>query len=146
MFLDMDSSESPTHGDQEGSTYNGHFGCTCYHPLFCFNQFGELERSLLRPGNVHSAEDWRLVLEPVVERYRNRDLRRYRYDDWKMTFMEQWATGTFLVWANPFTPLRVPLLFHLQRDPYSTSNRSHHRLASRWIATNMARATYFEGD
>jgi hypothetical protein len=77
IVLDMDSSESPTHGDQEGSAYNGHFGCTCYHPLFCFNQFGDLERSLLRPGNVHSAEDWRLVLEPVVERYRNRDLRRY---------------------------------------------------------------------
>ncbi len=77
IILDMDSSESPTHGDQEGSAYNGHFGCTCYHPLFCFNQFGDLERSLLRPGNVHSADDWRLVLEPVVERYRNRDLRRY---------------------------------------------------------------------
>ncbi len=77
IILDMDSSESPTHGDQEGSAYNGHFCCTCYHPLFCFNQFGDLERSLLRAGNVHSAEDWRLVLEPVVERYRIRDLRRY---------------------------------------------------------------------
>ncbi len=77
ITLDMDSSESPTHGDQEGSAYNGHFGCTCYHPLFCFNQFGDLERSLLRPGNVHSAEDWRIVLEPVVARYRDRSLRRY---------------------------------------------------------------------
>ena len=73
----MDSSESPTHGDQEGSAYNGHFGCTCYHPLFCFNQFGDPERCLLRPGNVHSAEDWRIVLEPVVERYRKRKLRCY---------------------------------------------------------------------
>jgi hypothetical protein len=36
--LDMDSSESPTYGEQEGSAYNGHFGCTCYHPLFVFNQ------------------------------------------------------------------------------------------------------------
>jgi hypothetical protein len=77
ILLDMDSSESPTHGDQEGSAYNGHFGGTCYHPLFCFNQFGDLERCLLRPGNVHSAEDWRIVLEPVVERYRPRKLRRY---------------------------------------------------------------------
>ena len=32
IILDMDSSVSPTHGAQEGSTYNGHFGCTCYHP------------------------------------------------------------------------------------------------------------------
>ena len=40
----MDSSVSETHGTQEGSAYNGHFGCTCYHPLFLFNQFGDLER------------------------------------------------------------------------------------------------------
>jgi hypothetical protein len=32
----MDSSESPTRGEQEGSACNGHFGCTCYHPLFLF--------------------------------------------------------------------------------------------------------------
>jgi hypothetical protein len=36
IILDMDSSESPTHGEQEGSVWNGHFGCTCYHPLFLF--------------------------------------------------------------------------------------------------------------
>ena len=77
IILDMDSSVSPTHGEQEGTAYNGHFGCTCYHPLFLFNQFGDLERCCLRPGNVHSANGWRDVLEPVVERYRERNLRRY---------------------------------------------------------------------
>ena len=46
-------------------------------PLFLFNQFGDLERCSLRPGNVHSADGWREVLEPVVERYRERNLRRY---------------------------------------------------------------------
>src|ERR671920_340162 len=70
IVLDMDSSESPTHGEQEGSAYNGHFACTCYHPLFVFNQFGDLERCTLRPGNVHSADSWRAVLEPVIARYR----------------------------------------------------------------------------
>jgi len=30
---------------QEKSVWNGHYGCTCYHPLFVFNQFGDLERS-----------------------------------------------------------------------------------------------------
>ena len=54
IVLDMDSSESPTYGEQEGSAYNGHFGRTCYHPLFVFNQFGDVERCALRPGNVHS--------------------------------------------------------------------------------------------
>ena len=74
IILDMDSSESPTHGQQEGSAWNGHFGCTCYHPLFVFNQFGDLERCVLRPGNAHSAEGWRSVLEPVIARYRERGL------------------------------------------------------------------------
>src|SRR5713101_4673337 len=77
IVLDMDSSVSPTHGDQEGTAYNGHFACTCYHPLCVFNQFGYLERCALRPGNVHSADGWKDVLEPVVARYRERDLRRY---------------------------------------------------------------------
>jgi hypothetical protein len=77
LILDMDSSVSETYGEQEGTAYNGHFGCTCYHPLFCFNQFGDVEQSLLRDGNVHSAKDWRAVLAPVVARYRNRPFRRY---------------------------------------------------------------------
>jgi hypothetical protein len=77
IVLDMDSSESPVYGQQEGSAYNGYFGCDCYHPLFCFNQFGDLERALLRNGNVHSAEDWRSVLEPVVARYRGRSLEMF---------------------------------------------------------------------
>jgi hypothetical protein len=77
IVLDMDSSVSETHGAQEGSAYNGHFGCTCYHPLFVFNQFGDLERCSLRSGNVHSAADWRDVLRPVVGRYRNGMKRRY---------------------------------------------------------------------
>jgi len=39
-------------------------GCTCYHPLFVFNQLGDVERCALRSGNVHSADGWRAVLEP----------------------------------------------------------------------------------
>jgi hypothetical protein len=52
-------------------------GCICYHPLFVFNQFGDLERCALRSGNVHSADAWHDVLEPVVARYRNRKMRRF---------------------------------------------------------------------
>ena len=77
IVLDMDSSESPTYGEQEGSAYNGHFACTCYHPLFVFNQFGDVERCVLRPGNVHSADGWRAVLEPVIARYRGSVKRLY---------------------------------------------------------------------
>ena len=77
IVLDMDSSVSPTHGDQEMSVWNGHYACTCYHPLFVFNQFGDLERSQLRPGNVHSADGWDAVLKPIVVRYQGKVSRIY---------------------------------------------------------------------
>ena len=77
LILDMDSSVSETYGQQEGTAYNGHFGCECYHPLFLFNQDGDVELALLRNGNVASADDWRTVLEQVIARYRNPDLPRF---------------------------------------------------------------------
>ena len=77
ILLDMDSSVSPTHGEQENSVWNGHYACTCYHPLFVFNQFGDLERCALRPGNVHSADGWDSVLKPVVARYQGKVSRIY---------------------------------------------------------------------
>ena len=46
------------------------------------------------------------------------DLTALRYEDWKLIFMEQKATGTFRVWMEPFVPLRVPLIENLRRDPY----------------------------
>jgi arylsulfatase len=46
------------------------------------------------------------------------DLTALRYKDWKFVFMEQRAPGTLLVWANPYTPLRLPMIFNLRRDPY----------------------------
>ena len=73
----MDPSVSPTHGHQEGTAYNGHFGCTCYHPFFCFNQHGDLERALLRKGNVHTADDWRSVWEPIIARYRSQTIPKF---------------------------------------------------------------------
>src|SRR5437588_421071 len=70
LILDMDSSVSETYGHQQGSAYNGHFGCTFNHPLFLFNQCGDLERVLLRRGNPASPKYWRRVLLPVIGRYR----------------------------------------------------------------------------
>ena len=48
LILDLDSSESPVHGAQEGAKYNGRYGSVCYHPLFCFNQYGDCEGAVLR--------------------------------------------------------------------------------------------------
>jgi Transposase DDE domain group 1 len=50
IVLDMDSSETPVHGEQEGSAYNGHFESVCYHPLFLFNSHGDCLAAKLRPG------------------------------------------------------------------------------------------------
>ena len=77
LILDMDSSVSETYGKQEGTAYNGHFECTCYHPLFLFNQFGDLERAMLRRGNHASAKFWRRVLLPVIERYRHLSIPKF---------------------------------------------------------------------
>jgi arylsulfatase len=63
------------------------------------------------------------------------DLTALRYDDWKLIFMEQRATGTLLVWQEPFVPLRLPLIENLRRDPYEratiTSNTYYDWLLDR---------------
>ncbi len=49
------------------------------------------------------------------------DLTALRYNDWKLIFMEQRVEGTLQAWAEPFVPLRLPLIFNLRRDPYERS-------------------------
>jgi len=64
VVLDMDSSESPIHGEQEGRANNAHFELVCYHP----HHYGDCLAAKLRPGNVRSAEDWDELLLPEIER------------------------------------------------------------------------------
>ncbi len=45
-----------------------------------------------------------------------------RYDNWKIAFMEQRATGTLRVWSEPFTTLRIPKIFNLRLDPYERAD------------------------
>jgi len=66
----MDSTEIPVYGQQENSAYYGHFESTCYHPLLLFNRQGDCLAAKLRPGNVHSADDWEELLLPEIERQR----------------------------------------------------------------------------
>jgi Transposase DDE domain group 1 len=58
----------PVYGQQEQSAYNGHFESTCYHALLLFNREGDCLAAKLRPGNVHSADDWEELLLPEIER------------------------------------------------------------------------------
>jgi hypothetical protein len=71
VVLDTDSTEIPVYGQQEQSSHNRHFESTCYHPLLLFNGEGDCLAAKLRPGNVHSAEDWEELLLPKVNRQRS---------------------------------------------------------------------------
>jgi arylsulfatase len=46
-----------------------------------------------------------------------------RYGDWKAVFLENRGQA-FGVWREPFTELRVPLLFHLRRDPFEKAQHN----------------------
>jgi hypothetical protein len=72
LIIDVDSTEDPVHGSQEGAAFNGYFDQVCYHPLFCFTSKGDLLSARLRPGNAHSAEGVIDLISPLVEGYRSR--------------------------------------------------------------------------
>jgi arylsulfatase A-like enzyme len=46
-----------------------------------------------------------------------------RYDAWKVVFLENRGQA-FEVWREPFTELRVPLLFNLRRDPFERAQHN----------------------
>jgi DDE family transposase len=71
-----------------------------------------LERCALRPGNVHSAEGWREVLEPVVARYRTTLKRRYFRADAGFASPEVYA---FLEAEDYGYVIRLPANAVLQR-------------------------------
>ena len=50
------------------------------------------------------------------------DLTAFRYDNWKVVFMEQRVAGTMQIWAEPFVVLRIPKLFNLKTDPYERAD------------------------
>jgi arylsulfatase A-like enzyme len=52
----------------------------------------------------------------------DQQLTALRYDNWKILFLEQRAPGTLLIWANPFTNLRVPKIFNLRTDPFERAD------------------------
>ncbi|MCC3318019.1 arylsulfatase [Nocardia africana] len=50
------------------------------------------------------------------------DVLGIRFENWKIVFMEQRKQGTLGIWAEPFTPLRVPKLFNLRTDPFERAD------------------------
>lgn len=73
LILDIDSSEDPTHGEQQLTFFNGLFDKTCYHPLFIFEANSQaLLSARLRPGNQYPSRNGHRILAPVIKRLRNK--------------------------------------------------------------------------
>ena len=70
LTIDLDSTEDPAYGKQEGVAYNGHVAKNSFHPLFAFPSEGDCLAAKLRPGNVPSADGALEFIKPLVERYR----------------------------------------------------------------------------
>jgi hypothetical protein len=73
VWLDVDSIAQEVHGHQSGAEYNGHYHCTCYHPLVAvLGEEGDLVGACLRPGKAHTAEGAADVIVDLVRRLRSR--------------------------------------------------------------------------
>jgi len=73
IVLDIDSTDDPTHGQQEGAAYHGYYGQHMYHPLLVFDgETGQLITALLRPGTVHASRGVVGVLRTIVREMRER--------------------------------------------------------------------------
>jgi hypothetical protein len=70
IILDVDATDDPLHGNQEGRFFHGYYMNYCYLPLYIF--CGEfLLCARLRPSNIDAAEGTLQELERIVEQIRN---------------------------------------------------------------------------
>lgn len=73
IVLDLDSTDDPTHGEQEGSAYHGYFRQRMYHPLLVFDgETGQFVTAVLRPGTAHAGHGALAILKRLVKRLRAR--------------------------------------------------------------------------
>jgi hypothetical protein len=71
LLLDLDGTDDPAHGEQEGVRYHGYYRQHMYHPLLVFDgETGQLVTAVLRPGNVHGSAFVVLVLRRLLRRFR----------------------------------------------------------------------------
>ena len=72
ILLDLDSTDDPTHGEQEGRAYHGYYQQHMYHPLLVFDgETGQLITAVLRPGTVHAGHGIVPILQRIVARLRD---------------------------------------------------------------------------
>jgi hypothetical protein len=89
LLLDFDSTDDPTHGQQDGSRYHGYYGQHMYHPLLVFDgDTNQLISARLRPGNAHASWEALEELDRIVTALRH---------GWSDVPIEVWADGGFAV-------------------------------------------------
>jgi hypothetical protein len=130
VLLDFDSTDDPTHGEQEGSYYHGYYKQHMYHPLLVFDgESGHLITALLRAGNTHSSNSSVALLKRLVSRLRER---------WPQVALEIRADGGFAVPALydyceaegiTYTVglITNPRLEELAEELLAEAKESHHR-------------------
>ena len=73
ILLDLDSTDDPTHGDQEGTAYHGYYRQHMDHPLLVFDgDTDQLIAAVLRPGNAHASRGAVGILRRLVRALRAR--------------------------------------------------------------------------
>jgi hypothetical protein len=71
IVLDLDGTDDPAHGEQEGVAYHGYYRQHMYHPLLVFDgDTGHLITAVLRPGTVHGSRFVVLVLRRLLRKLR----------------------------------------------------------------------------
>lgn len=70
LLIDLDSTHSDTHGNQEETAYNSHYGTVGYHPIVAFDgATGDFLKAKLRPGNVYTSNGVVEFIQPLIEHY-----------------------------------------------------------------------------
>jgi hypothetical protein len=73
VVLDIDSTDDPTHGQQELSCFHGYFDQHMYHPLLVFDgDTGQLVTMMLRAGSAHASRGARRMLRRLIRRIKRR--------------------------------------------------------------------------
>ena len=69
IVVDLDATDDPVHGEQEGRFFHGYYGCYCYLPLYIFID-EHLVCARLRPSNIDAAAGSLEEVQRIVKRLR----------------------------------------------------------------------------
>ena len=131
LILDLDGTDDPTHGAQEGSAYHGYYRQHMYHPVLIFDgETGQLITAVLRPGNTHGSAGVVAVLKRVVRTIRARwpevSIEIRMDSGGAVPAIYDWCEGERLDYtigliSNPrLTALAAPLVAEAQRQRAAT--------------------------